>query len=78
MSKLNIQIPNSLYERLQMLARRDGVSLEQFATLAIAEKVSALTTEEYLQARGERGDRDRYDSILAKVPDVAPDSRDIV
>lgn len=39
MSRLNIQIPDSLYSSLQRLAEQDGVSMDQFVVVAIAEKM---------------------------------------
>lgn len=76
MSRLNIQIPNSLYSSLQRLAEQDGVSMDQFVAVAIAEKIAALTTERYLQERASRGDRASYEAVLAKVPDVEPELHD--
>lgn len=73
MSLLNIQLPDSLYKSLQELADQDGVSLDQFVVLAVAEKISALTTEGYLKERANRGDRSRYENVLAKVPDITPE-----
>jgi len=72
MSPLQIHIPDSLYKRLQTLAEQDGVSLDQFVVLAVAEKISALTTEGYLRERANRGNRSKYENVLAKVPDVEP------
>jgi len=40
---------------LQKLAEQDGISIEQFVALAVAEEISALTTEGYLQERAKRG-----------------------
>ena len=65
MSPINIQLPDSLYKSLQKLADQDGVSLDQFVVLAIAEKISALTTEGYLKERASRGDRSKYENVLA-------------
>ena len=76
MSTLNIQLPNSLYNTLQRLAERDGISMDQFVALAIAEKIAALTTESYLQGRANRGDRASYEAVLSKVPDVEPELHD--
>ena len=47
-------------------------SIEQ----AIAEKLSALMTENYLKDRARRGNRAKYEAILAKVPDVEPEEYD--
>lgn len=73
MSRLDIQLPDSLYKSLQELAKRDGISLDQFVALAVAEKISALTTESYLGERANRGDRSKYEAVLAKVPDIEPE-----
>ncbi|MEM6520828.1 MAG: toxin-antitoxin system HicB family antitoxin [Cyanobacteria bacterium P01_C01_bin.70] len=76
MSNLSIQPPDSLYKRLQILAKQDGVSLDQFIALAVAEKISALTTEGYLQERASQGNPSKYESVLAKVADIKSDPRD--
>jgi hypothetical protein len=76
MSLLNVQLPDSLYRGLQELAARDGISIDQFVALAVAEKISALTTEHYLQERARRGNRSNYEVVLAKVPDVEPEPHD--
>ena len=76
MSTLNIQLPDSLYSSLQELAEQDGISMGQFVTLAIAEKIAALTTERYLQERANRGDRASYEAVLSKVPDIEPELHD--
>ena len=76
MSTLNVQLPDSLYKRLHTLASKDGVSVDQFVALAVAEKISALTTQDYLQERANRGHRTAYDNVLAQVPDVEPETQD--
>jgi hypothetical protein len=43
---------------------------------ALAEKLSALATEDYLTLRGKRATRMKFDAALAKVPDVAAEGLD--
>ncbi|MCA6587886.1 MAG: toxin-antitoxin system HicB family antitoxin [Pseudanabaena sp.] len=76
MSIVQVQIPDSLHKSLSELASRDGISIEQFISTAIAEKLSALMTESYLSERANRGSRAKYEAILAKVPDVEPEAYD--
>ena len=76
MSIVQVQIPDSLHKRLSDLAGRDGISIDQFISTAVAEKISALMTEDYLKNRAGRGDRAKYEAILAKVPDVEPEEYD--
>ena len=78
MSALSLRLPNSLHERARELARREGVSINQLVSSALAEKMSALLTEEYLEARARRGSRARYRAALARVPAVEPDAADIL
>jgi hypothetical protein len=76
MSIVQIQIPDSLHKSLSDLAERDGISIDRFISTAIAEKLSALMTENYLKDRAGRGNRAKYEAILTKVPDVEPEEYD--
>ena len=42
--------------------------MNQFITLAVTEKVSALMTVEYLEERAKRGSRQKFEAVLANVP----------
>ena len=72
MSTLSLRLPASLHHKIRELSERDEVSINQFIATAVAEKASALLTVEYLEARGRRGSRTRFDRILARVPNVSP------
>ncbi|MEH1838733.1 MAG: toxin-antitoxin system HicB family antitoxin [Nostoc sp.] len=76
MSNLSVQLPDSLYKSLQELAKQDGISIDQFVATAVAEKIAALTTEIYLRELAKRGSREKYDAVLAKVPNIEPESYD--
>ncbi len=73
MSILNVNIPDSIYKSMQEIAQQDNISVEQFIATAIAEKIAALMNESYLLERANRGSREKYESILAKVPDIEPE-----
>ncbi|MCL5998250.1 MAG: BrnA antitoxin family protein [Chloroflexi bacterium] len=72
MSTISLRLPESLHETVRELAEKDRISINQFITLALAEKVSALMTEEYLGARAKRGSRRKFEKALAKVADAEP------
>lgn len=76
MSAINVRLPNSLHNAVRELAQRDNVSINQFITLALAEKISALMTEEYLSQRAQQGNRDKFEAALSKIADVEPDEQD--
>ena len=46
--------------------------MNQIITSAVAEKIAALLTLEYLEEPAARGDRAVFEQVLAKVPDVEP------
>ena len=76
MSTLSLRLADSLHTTAKDLAKQDHVSVNQFISTAVAEKISALTTETYLEERAKRGSRKKFDAVLAKVPDVEPDEWD--
>jgi hypothetical protein len=69
-------LPESLHRKLGELAEQEGVSINQLITSAVAEKMSALMTEDYLAARAKRASRSKFEAVLAKVPDIEPEEFD--
>jgi hypothetical protein len=76
MGIISLRLPDSLHEKARELAEKEKISLNQLITLALAEKISALATEEYLRSRASRGDKGKFERALAKVADVDPDEQD--
>ncbi len=76
MSAISLRLPDSLHGRARVLSKRDHVSINQFVATAVAEKISALETEDYLAQRAARASRAKFETALAHVPDREPDERD--
>jgi len=76
MSTLSLRLPESLHKQVRELASREGISINQFIATAVAEKMSALLTEEYLDGRAKRGNREGFERAMAKVKNRTPDPRD--
>ena len=72
MSALSLRLPDSIHRHIKEIAQKEGVSINQFIASAVAEKVSAIATEEYLQARAQRADKAAFESILAKAANREP------
>ncbi len=62
--------------RLKEFAKNESISMNQFIATAVAEKMSALETYDYLQNRAEKGSVRHLKSTLKKVPDCEPLSED--
>jgi hypothetical protein len=76
MSSMKIELPDSLLKQARELAEKEGVPLEQFIASALAEKMAAWKTVEYLKEHALRGDRAKFQAAMSKVADVESDEAD--
>jgi len=76
MSSLSLRLPTSMHEQLRDLAQREGISINQFITIAVAEKMATIDTATYLRQRAQRGSQAKLLAVLAKAPDVEPEPDD--
>jgi hypothetical protein len=76
MTAISILLPDSLAKKAGEIAKRDGVSLDQFVTSAVSEKLSGWIGENSIEQRAMRGDRNKFKAALAQVPDVPPAEKD--
>ncbi len=76
MSTLSIRIPDSLHASVKRFSKEDHVSINQFIAAAVAEKITALETENYLSERAQSGSTDKFKEILKKVPNIEPEQHD--
>lgn len=77
MNTISIRLPKSIHEAARKLAEEDQVSIDQFVTTALVEKISALKTKTYLMERAKIApNRKEFEKLMEKVPDVWPDKED--
>lgn len=65
-SNFALRVPPSLMAEARKTALSEGIALNQLITLALAEKISAIRTEEYFEERAKRVDTEKVDRILAR------------
>src|SRR5215470_8286756 len=65
-SNFALRLQPSLLEELRKAAELEGVALNQLINVAVAEKVSALRTEEYFRERSRRASRAETLRILER------------
>ena len=70
MTALTIRLPNSVHESIKALARRDGISVNQFIASAAAEKMASLQTLDFLRREAALGKREDFERFLKRVPDA--------
>jgi hypothetical protein len=76
MITISLKLPDYLHETARELAEKESISINQLVTLALAEKVSALMTEEYFGQRAQRGNKVKFAKAMAKVADAEPEEHD--
>jgi len=72
MGALSLRLPESIHRHIRDIAKAEGVSINQLISSAIAEKISAIMTEEYLQKRADRANIKDLEAVLNKVADRKP------
>jgi len=76
MSKVSVQLPDALHKQLRECASAEGTSVDQLISSAVAEKLAALLSPEYLQTRANRASRKKFEAALKSVPNVDPPEHD--
>ncbi len=72
MTRVSVRLPNSLHKQLREWASAEGTSIDQLISSAVAEKLAALLSPKYLEARAKRASRRKFEAALKTVPDVEP------
>lgn len=76
MSALSLRLPESLHKTARELAKKEKISVNQLVTLALAEKISALGAEDFLEKRARRASEAKFDEAMAKIADIEPQEMD--
>ncbi len=71
-----LRLPDSLYQALKQSAEADGVAMNQYVAIALAEKISARkTAAEFFAERAKRSSLPRALEILAKAGSDVPEDK---
>jgi len=61
-----LRLQASLLDEARRVSEAEGVALNQFINVAVAEKLSALRTEEYFRERGQRANVEKAKRLLRR------------
>ena len=75
MTTLQIALPEEVRDKVCEAAEQQHLSLEQFAAMALMEKLSHIPDQE-LEKRAACGRREDFDAFLALARDVPPEDYD--
>ena len=69
----NIALTEDLYNKAAELAARDHLSVEQFVSILLANRVAS---REFIDSRAQLFSRADFDRALNQIPDVEPEEGD--
>lgn len=76
MNMITVELPKSLYIKINELSKAEGITANQFLVLAAAEKMSALLTENYLEEEAGKGRYENFEKVMKAVPRTEPEECD--
>ncbi len=59
-----LRLPKSLKDEVARLSKRDGTSINQFIAIAVAQKISAMDTEQFFVERAQKANLTQFRKIL--------------
>ena len=71
-----LRLPASLKAAIAEISKEDGTSINQFITMAVAEKIAAMKTAEFFTARGSEADVEAARRLLRRDGGQPPEPDD--
>jgi predicted transcriptional regulator len=72
MKAIELNMPDDVYEKLENLASQDHQSVDAFALQKLEEFTRAFEDFRELERGAQRGNREKFDSAMAKIPSAPP------
>jgi len=71
-----LRLPRSIRAGVERVSKRDGVSINQFVSIAVAEKLAMLEAETYFTERRARADLEAFDRLMMRKTGEPPRAGD--
>lgn len=76
MSTLSITIPDSIRQRVEVLAKEDGVPVDSFVATILSQRIAVADADSYVRRRAGKGSAEQLMALLEQAPKVAPEPHD--
>lgn len=76
LSTYPLRLPRSIRASIEKLSQQDGISINQFVNIAVAEKLAILQAETYFAERLARADLNAFDRLMARSGGQPPRAAD--
>ena len=72
MTCISIKLPDSLARKTREIAGKDGISINQFVSTAVSEKLCGWVTDDYIRQKSKKANKNKFHDALKQVPDSLP------
>ena len=76
LSTYPLRLPRSIRAGIERLSKQDGVSINQFVSIAVAEKVAMMQAQDYFSQRAARADMAAFDQLMQRPGGESPRAGD--
>jgi len=76
LSTYPLRLPRSIRAGVERLSKQDGVSINQFVSIAVAEKVAMMQAQDYFSQRATRADMGAFDQLMQRTGGEPPRAGD--
>ena len=64
LSTYPLRLPRSIRTGVERMSRQDGISIHQFVSIAVAEKLAMMQAQEFFPERRARADMSAFDQLM--------------
>lgn len=76
LSTYPLRLPRSIRTGVERMSKQDGISINQFVSIAVAEKLAMMQAEIFFAERRERADLNAFDQLMQRSGGEAPQAGD--
>jgi hypothetical protein len=78
LSTYPLRLPRSIRSGVERLSKEDGISINQFVSIAVAEKLAMMQAQDYFAQRSARADLAAFDQLMQRSGGEPPRAGDEV
>lgn len=76
LSTYPLRLPRSIRAGVERLSKKEGVSINQFVSIAVAEKLAMIEAESYFAERQSRANLEAFDRLMNRTTGEPPQAGD--
>ncbi len=78
LSTYPLRLPRSIRTGVELMSRQDGISINQFVSIAVAEKLAMMQAQVYFSERSARADMNAFDQLMQRTGGESPRAEDTI